>query len=84
MITDEIKGVLREHKKTNELWMNPNDIVECLTDLLASRESLERHKELLQKVVNKEPLSKCDLHDINYAVCLTKGNLLEALTQKED
>jgi hypothetical protein len=46
MKTDEIKGVLREYKKTNELWMNPNDIVDCLNDLLASRKALEEIRDI--------------------------------------
>ena len=58
MKTDEIKGVLREYKKTDELWMNPNDIVECLNDILASRErvgELEAKNEALGEIAyNKD------------------------------
>ena len=39
-------------------------------------EALERWEDLLGKVINKEPLSASDLHDINYAVCLSEDNIL--------
>lgn len=49
----EIRGVLKEYKKTNELWMNPNDLVDCLERLL----KLEK----LVTWINKTKVEKCPI-----------------------
>jgi len=60
--TEEIKGVLREYKKTNEMWMNPNDIVECLNEIIKLRKALAVLKEMIK--INGDNANTVQMHEL--------------------
>ena len=50
MKTKDIKAKLKEHELTNELWIDPNNVIEVMKELIKLRGVLKTIRQLAKEV----------------------------------